>query len=185
MAKSVFKEVWEFLWNSDSALSWIVDLVLAFIIVKWVFFPLMGLIFASSLPMVVVESTSMVHETGFDGFWQNYGNFYEEIGISKSEFEKFSLTNGFNKGDIMVIQGKDDYRIGDVIVFRVPQQSTPIIHRIIKIENGNYSTKGDHNSYQISYEKSIQKSQIVGKAVGRIPYLGWLKMIFVEFFRLF
>jgi len=183
--RGFFRELWNFLWNSDSAWSWIIDLILAFIIVKWIFFPLLSLIFASSLPMVVVESTSMVHETNFDGFWSEYGKFYEEIGIFKSGFEKFSFKNGFNKGDIMAIHGQQDYRVGDIIVFRVSQQSTPIIHRIIKVENETYSTKGDHNPDQLNYEKSIQKSQVIGKAVGRIPMLGWLKLIFVEIFRIF
>jgi len=182
---SILKDIGHFLWNSDSAWSWIIDLILAFIIVKWVFFPLLSLIFASQLPMVVVESTSMVHDTNFDTFWQNYGKFYEDIGIFKSGFEKFSFINGFNKGDIMVIHGQKDYQVGDVIVFRVTEQSTPIIHRIIKIDNETYSTKGDHNPYQLTYEKSIQKSQIIGKAIGRIPIVGWLKLIFVDVYRFF
>ena len=184
MAKEL-KKIWNFLWKSDSIWSWIVDLILAFIIVKFVFFPLLSLIFASSLPLVVVESTSMLHVSNFDGFWSDYGAFYEDVGIAKEEFSNFPLKNGFDKGDIMIIQGEKNYKTGEIIVFRIPGQSTPIIHRIIKIEEGNYSTKGDHNPYQLSYEKEIQKSQVVGKAIGKIPYLGWLKLVFVELFRAF
>jgi len=183
MAKSVMKEIWDFLWKSNSVWSWIVDLIIAFLIVMFIIFPILGLIFNSPLPVVLVESTSMLHETGFDQFWSSYGDFYQQNNITKEEFSKFSLKSGFDKGDIMIIRGVNDYQIGDVIVFRVPGQSTPIIHRIIKIENGIYSTKGDHNPYQLSYEKSIQKSQIIGKAVGKIPKIGWIKMFFVDIYR--
>ena len=193
------KDLWNFLWNSDSPLSWIVDLILAFIIVKWIFFPLLSLLFASSLPMVVVESQSMLHGIDYtgvicgthvddyrnspDSYWAYCGDFYQNAGISKSEFFKFPLSNGFDKGDIMIIIGQSDYKIGDIIVFDSRIQATPIIHRIIKIEDGNYSTKGDHNPNQLSYEKEIEKSQIIGKAVFKVPMLGWLKLFFVEIFR--
>ncbi|MEM2956353.1 MAG: signal peptidase I [Candidatus Pacearchaeota archaeon] len=182
---NTLKKIWYFLWESNSLLSWIADLILAFIIVKFIFFPLLSLIFASSLPMVVVESTSMLHETNFDQFWQQYGSFYEKIGITKESFINFPLKNGFDKGDIMIIQGKKDYEVGDVIVFRIHQQPTPIIHRIINKTNDTYSTKGDHNPYQLSYEKEIKKEQVVGKAIARIPWLGWIKLIFVDFFKMF
>ena len=180
-----WKKIWHFIWEEDSILSWLVDLILAFIIVQFIFFPLLGAILASPLPMVVVESTSMLHETDFSGFWEKYGSFYENSNITKEMFSQFSFQNGFDKGDIMIIKGQNDYSIGDIIVFKIPQQSTPIIHRIISKEGGIYSTKGDHNPTQLSYEKSISKEQIIGKAVGKIPKLGWIKMVFVDFFRQF
>ena len=183
--ESLIRQVWHFIWESDSPWSWIVDLILALIIVKFIFFPLLALIFNSALPMVVVESTSMLHEKNFDGFWATQGGWYEDNGISKQEFEGFSLINGFDKGDIMVINGKSDYNVGDVIVFRVPSQSTPIIHRIINETGVTYSTKGDHNPYQLVYEKEVNKSQVIGKAVGKIPVRGWLKLFFFEILRAF
>ena len=96
---------------------------------------------------------------------------------------QWKFKNGFNKGDIMVIRGAKEYKLGDVIVFKVPFQSTPIIHRIIEIDGKNFATKGDHNSYQLPYEKSIKEEQILGKAVARIPAAGWLKLGLVETFK--
>ena len=181
--RSALGEIWHFLWESDSPLSWIVDLILAFLIVKWILFPLMGLIFATSLPMVVVESTSMLHETNYDDFWSQYGGFYTNFGISKEQFSGFSLKNGFDMGDIIILHGEKDYHVGDIIVFDSKVQATPIIHRIIRIDNGIYSTKGDHNNVQLPYEKEIQKYQIIGKAVGKVPYLGWPKLFLVNMYR--
>jgi len=57
--------IWNFLWNDNSLLSWIISLVIAFIIIKFIFFPILSLIFGSLMPLVVVESGSMHHSGNF------------------------------------------------------------------------------------------------------------------------
>lgn len=183
--QSSISKIWDFLWKSDSPASWIADLIIAFVIIKFIFFPLMSMLFSSALPFVIVESTSMKHDYDYDGFWNAHGSFYEELNISKEQFENFSFKNGFDKGDIMLIKGQDEYKVGDVIVFQTDFQSTPIIHRIISVKKQVYSTKGDHNFGQLIYEQKIEKKQIIGKAFGTIPWLGWLKLGFLEIFNLF
>ena len=95
--------------------------------------------------------------------------------------------NGFNKGDILFILGTkpEKLEIGDVIIFSAGT-GTPIIHRIINIEQKNneyiFSTFGDNNNGQLQVEKNIGENQIVGKAIFKIvPYLGWGKMLAVDF----
>jgi len=66
--------------------------------------------------------------------------------------------------------------IGDVIVFR-GGASEPIIHRVVKIDS--LQTKGDQNTGSRNDEIGISKDRIIGKAVIRVPYLGWVKLIFV------
>ncbi len=78
-------------------------------------------------------------------------------------------------------------KVGDVILFEAGQKS-PVIHRIISIrqENGKYvfSTYGDNNNAQLSFENNITEDEIIGKAVCRVvPYLGWAKLIFFEHLR--
>jgi signal peptidase I len=206
---SVLKKIWNFLWHSNSVWSFIVDVILIFLIVKFLLLPGLGLALNTSVPMVIVESGSMEHikntydkvtpfnicghnygqkaNVDFDEYWRLCGHWYEDINITQAEFSKFSFNNGFNKGDIMVIQGKKEYKVGDIIVFKVPQYGTPIIHRIIYIrEIGGikvYSTKGDHNSDQIPYELSITQNQILGKAIAKAPWFGWVKLFFVDMFR--
>ncbi len=206
---SVWKKVWNFLWHSNSIWSFIIDVILIFLIVKFLVLPGLGLALHTSVPMVIVESGSMEHikntydktmpmnlcghnygkksSVTFDEYWDICGHWYEDINITKDEFSEFSFKNGFNKGDIMVIQGKKEYKVGDIIVFKVPQYATPIIHRIIYIrEIGGikvYSTKGDHNSAQIPYELSITDNQVLGKSIAKIPWFGWVKLFFVELFK--
>ncbi len=179
------KEIWKFMWESDSALSWIFDLIIAFIFIQLILFPALGILFSSSLPMVIVESGSMVHDENFDQFWQKQGYFYEPLGITKEIFSLWSFKNGFDKGDIMILHGEKEYYPGDVIVFNVKERNTPIIHRIIEKKGDIYSTKGDHNPSQFSFEIGVNQDQIIGKAVGRIPKLGWFKLSFVALFSIF
>ena len=177
------KKVWKFLWESESVISWIACFIIAFLIIKFVFLPLLGLILATPMSLVIVESSSMEHQGNFDYFWNMKGAWYENSGINETQFSKFSFQNGLNKGDIVVLSGKKDYNIGDVIVFSVASQKTPIIHRIIEINDGIYSTKGDNNAYQIPQDMDIKKEQIISHAIGRIPMLGWVKLFFTEAFK--
>ena len=60
--KQEIKKSWKWIWNSDSIWSWIVALIVIFIIIKFIFFPTLSLIFGTSLPLAGVESSSMDHQ---------------------------------------------------------------------------------------------------------------------------
>ena len=114
----------------------------------------MGLAFALStdMPVVAVESNSMIPT--------------------------------FHKGDILVLQGlpSENLKVGDIIVFSPGQGGTPVVHRITSINpDGTFQTKGDANSNQLPFEKRIESSQIHGKEILIIPYLGWVKIGLTEF----
>lgn len=170
------KGAWCFL-HEDTWQSWLVSLVLVIIGIKFIFFPLLSFITATPLPLVVVESCSMYHGENFDRWWQNNAIWYEAKDIDKEKFSKFQFKNGLNKGDIIVVWGRSLYKQGDIIIFNAPTKY-PIIHRII--EESPRSTKGDNNTDQIQLEKNISDSALMGKAAIRIPFLGWIKLIFFE-----
>lgn len=174
--KESIKKFWKYL-QKDTWDAWLVSLILIFILIKFILFPLLTLITGSSLPLVVVESCSMYHESGFDNWWIKNSEYYESLGINKSDFEKFPIRTGLNKGDIVVLQGHTTPKIGDIIVFSAGAKY-PLIHRVVT-ENP-FSTKGDHNTGQLSIEKEIEKEQIIGKAIIKIPLAGWIKLIFFE-----
>lgn len=213
--QSTLGKIWYFIWHDDSFLSWIVNLILAFVIIKFIVFPTLGGLLGTDLPVVAVVSESMEHgataiyskqgsgeckfanyklctyygpdkvEKNFDNYWQYCGDWYEEKGISREQFETFPLKNGFSKGDIIVLTGKEpeDIQIGDTIVFQA-KKAYPIIHRVVQIDGEIFQTKGDHNPSQINdgllNEYNIHQDQILGVAKARVPYLGWVKIGLVE-----
>lgn len=177
--KNIFRQSWEYL-KKDSWDSWLVSLALVFLFIKFIFFPLLSLLTGTPLPLVVVESCSMYHETNFDDWWYRNAAWYEAKNITKDEFLSYPSKNGLNKGDIILTWGYSDYKKGDIIIFAAPTKY-PLIHRII--QESPISTKGDHNLGQLEAERAIPREDIIGKAVLKIPLLGWLKLIFFEPFK--
>ncbi|MCX8159250.1 MAG: hypothetical protein N3D20_03120 [Candidatus Pacearchaeota archaeon] len=177
--KKLPEKIWEYL-KKDSWDSWIVSIILVFLVIKFIFFPLMSLITGSALPLVIVESCSMYHHSDFESWWIDNSEWYKLHNIQKSEFESWNFPNGLNKGDIILVVGSKEYKKGDIIIFNA-QSKYPLIHRIIS--ESPISTKGDNNFMQLEMEKEIPKEAVIGKAVFRIPILGWIKLIFFEPFK--
>jgi len=173
------KDFWKYL-KKDTWDSWLVSIVLAFIIIRFMFFPLLAFVTATPLPLVVVESCSMYHDLPFDEWWDRNDVWYENVGINEYRFDRFPFRNGFSKGDIVLVWGRGDYNVGDVIIFQSEFQH-PLIHRMVSLDP--IGTKGDNNVGQLAAEKNIPENAILGKAVARVPGLGWLKLIFFEPFR--
>jgi len=174
-----FKKTWDFL-QEDSWPSFAVTLVLAFVLIKFVFFPGLSFLTGTSLPLVIVESCSMYHhEDGFEKTFES--SVYEDYGIELKDSVGWDFQNGFSKGDVIFVVGADNIEIGDVIIFNGGARH-PLIHRVIKIGD-EYATKGDNyktNSKQLPSEKNIPKDALIGKALFRVPMIGWAKLIFFE-----
>lgn len=191
--KNFFKKAWFVLWKDDSLKGWIISIVFIFIMLKFVFFPLLSLASGTSLPLAIVESCSMYHQgnlfSNSDSWWENHKGKYEQFGINDEEFKNFGFKKGFNKGDILFITraNPDELKVGDTIIFNAGSNN-PIIHRIVKIEETTqgkiFSTMGDNNLVQLKSplllidETNIREAQLVGKARFRImPYIGWIKLV--------
>ena len=173
MKKDFFKKAWYFIWYDDSLLSWFVNVIIAFILVKFILYPGIGFFLGTSHPLVAVVSCSMEHNLDFDIWWENKGKWYEENIISKEKFSKFPFKNGINQGDIMVLKNGEEIIVGDIIVFN-SKSSNPIIHRAVQKNKDGFMTKGDNN---IVLDNGITRD-VIGKAFFRIPYLGWIKIAF-------
>ena len=177
------KKYWENIWNflhEDSWVSFAVTLLLAFIIIKFVFFSGLSLVTGTSLPLVIVESCSMYHhEAGFEKTFES--KVYEDYGVILENTLDWDFQNGINKGDMIFVVSAENLEVGDVIIFD-GGTANPLIHRVIKIGD-TYSTKGDNyktNSGQLSSEKIIEEGRIIGKALFKVPVVGWAKLIFFE-----
>jgi len=188
--KKALKKTWHFIWEDDSILSWLVNIVLAFVLIKFIVYPVLGLMLGTSFPVVAVVSSSMEHNTNFEDWWDVNSDYYSNFNIKKDDFKQYIFKNGFNKGDIIVLMGAKPEKVilGDVLVFD-GNRNDPIIHRTIKKWNEDnvyyFQTKGDNNPRSISgMEIKISEDRIFGKAVFRIPFLGYVKIWFVELMKL-
>lgn len=190
--KKFMKKFWWIVWKDDSFKGWIISLLFIFIVIKFIFFPLLSLATGTSLPLAIVESCSMYHKGdlfgSFDKWYDKHEDKYSEFDIAYNEFEDFKMKKGFNKGDILFIVGTkpEKIEVGDIIIFTANTQN-PVIHRVIKINENNetgeltFSTIGDNNNGQLNVERNISEDQIMGKASIRIaPFIGWGKLIFFE-----
>ncbi len=202
--RNYLKKLWYFIWEDNSVWSWIVNVLLAFVIIKFLVYPGLGLVFQTDYPVVAVVSGSMEHRialdrsnewsmcgekykekarVSFDAWWATCGPWYEANSeITKSVFETFRFEDGLNTGDIMFLHGVKPgaVKLGDILVYQSTSRADPIIHRTVRIieENGAYSyqTKGDHNPDSNFDEREIPHDRIIGKAIIRIPYLGYVKI---------
>ncbi len=188
--KKILKKVWHFLVHEESWASFLADAIIIILVAKFVVYPAIGLALGTSYPLVAVVSSSMDHGgQDFENWWSSYGDWYEQHNISDEQFQNYYLNNGFKKGDVLVIKGAPiaDLRAGDTIIYKVTGKKDPIIHRIIAINISDseiaISTKGDANSGQLEFEKSVLPDQIRGKGVALIPKIGWFKVAFIELFK--
>ena len=183
--KSAAKGFWNFVWNDNSIWSWIFNAVLAFILIKFLVYPGLGLVFHTHSPVVAVISDSMHHSGDFDKWWAGMETPYAKFNISKAEFSEFTLSNGFKRGDLILLKGKkpEDIHVGDMLVFKGTTPE-PIIHRAVnKWKTGDvyyFSTKGDANLGQRDEEKEISQDRIIGTGWIRIPYVGFVKILFTD-----
>lgn len=197
------KNIWHFIWEEDSLWSWLAYIIIALLVILYIVYPLLGYLLGTSFPIVAVISESMDHglHTGalcgqgfdefhesFDNYWNICGGWYDQRNISKEEFSEFPFRDGFRKGDIIVLwkATTKNVNVGDILVFKGSKQY-PVIHRVVltwqEDEHYYFQTKGDHNRNSMTGpfgETQIEEKRFVGKGVIRIPYLGWLKIIFVD-----
>jgi len=134
---------------------------------------------STDLPVVAVVSSSMEHDSSTAV--NHYQWLEKNMGYTKEQIDSWPIKDGFLVGDLPIIQGANgnqNYKIGDVIVYSIPGQSVPIIHRVIKINSdGSYMTKGDHNPTLLPFETSVKPEQVHGKVIFIIPKLGYFKVI--------
>ncbi|KAH1066519.1 hypothetical protein J1N35_031506 [Gossypium stocksii] len=103
-----------------------------------------------------------------------------------------SMEPGFKRGDILFLHmSKDPIRAGEIVVFNVDGREIPIVHRVIKVherqDTGEVDvlTKGDNNygDDRLLYAQGQQwlhRHHIMGRAVGFLPYVGWVTIIMTE-----
>lgn len=146
---------------NSTAVYILLGIILAFLINQG-----MALGLSTGMPIVAVESNSMVPT-----FYK--GDILMLQGVPPDRLKV---------GDIIVFSPKGSAYSGIGGFLSSSPITTPIVHRIVKInEDGSFQTKGDANPGQLPFEKSIDAGQIHGRSIFIIPYLGWVKIGITEY----
>ena len=80
----------------------------------------------------------------------------------------------------------ESYQIGDETLSvdyatSLPFEGVPIVHRVVEKEENHLETKGDNNNAQIEFESNIKPEQVEGNMFLRIPRIGLLKILAMDF----
>jgi hypothetical protein len=117
------------------------------------------------------------HDTmNFEDYWKLCGSWYESQNISNEEFSSFIFNDGLEVGDMIIVLSTENFKTGDIAIFNTDYRKYPIIHRIYAVNGDDILTKGDNNASP----DSASKSKVYGKAIFKIPLLGWVKILFTK-----
>ncbi len=100
----------------------------------------------------------------------------EIFGYSQLVVTSGSMEPAFSAGDLIVIQQKEAYGLGDVVTFR-DSSGALVTHRIVGSTEGRFITKGDANN--VEDRDLLLPENIVGGLVTYLPALGRL-MLFLR-----
>ncbi|HEX6723819.1 MAG TPA: signal peptidase I [Gaiella sp.] len=65
----------------------------------------------------------------------------------------FAIVNGnsmeprLERGDLVLVRKRDSYDVGDVVLYEAHTGNLRVLHRIVSVQNGHFSTKGDNNDF--------------------------------------
>eukprot|EP00792_Barthelona_sp_PAP020_P013631 TRINITY_DN907_c0_g1_i1.p1 TRINITY_DN907_c0_g1~~TRINITY_DN907_c0_g1_i1.p1 ORF type:complete len:183 (+),score=40.01 TRINITY_DN907_c0_g1_i1:40-588(+) len=105
-----------------------------------------------------------------------------------------SMEPSFSRGDILFLWDKETIKVGDIVVYELPGQKIPIVHRVISLidyqNETRILTKGDANQYADEYiymndpiynKPYITESMIMGKVIFYIPWAGIFTILITDF----
>ena len=81
-----------------------------------------------------------------------------------------SMLPRFQRSDLVALRSAESYRVGDIAGYRSTLLHRVVLHRIVAIQGGRYSFKGDHNSF-LDPERPT-RDQLVGRLWFRVPRAG-------------
>lgn len=93
-------------------------------------------------------------------------------GIKIYRVASSSMEPNISKGSLVCVYPSNNYKRGDVITYKIPQNKAPITHRILEIQKIQSSyffvTMGDHNNEKDPY--FISQYEVLGKVIFVSPF---------------
>lgn len=134
----------------------------------------LGLVFNISVSLVILVSLLYIISTAQTR--NNPEHVPSVLGFTPLTVVSGSMSPGIETGDMVIIRkGNKNIKPGDIVTYRL--ENVLVTHRVKYISDANaaevFITKGDANG--IPDFKTVERSQILGKYMFRIPMGGYLK----------
>jgi signal peptidase I len=84
-----------------------------------------------------------------------------------------SMIPRFHAGDLAIVQPPSAYHVGDIAAYHSATLHTVVLHRIVAIDNGRFSFKGDNNNFTDPDHPTVD--QLVGRLVVHLPHGGQIR----------
>lgn len=112
---------------------------------------------------------------GLQKYGEKNGFLFQPGGYAISSVTSGSMEPVLHAGDLVVVHQEKQYHPGNIVIYRRKGDSHLIIHRIVQIQNGQVTARGDANAHA---DPSFAEDRIVGKMMARIPAAGRLLSFF-------
>ena len=89
------------------------------------------------------------------------------FGVGMAVVLSGSMEPTLSVGDLLIVAERDEYRIGDVVVYQADGMA--ITHRIVDVTGDGIITRGDANNTD---DSPLNPNQIKGEVVCAIPLIG-------------
>ncbi len=91
--------------------------------------------------------------------------------------EGASMEPGLHRGDLVLVRGGHEPRVGDVVLYRDPVLGVRVLHRVIRVEDGKLVIQGDANDFVD--DARPHPSDVIGSLWFSVPRAGsvllWLQ----------
>ena len=88
-----------------------------------------------------------------------------------------SMSPTIEINDFVIVKKPDEINVGDIVSYKENDGGMEVLHRVVKMEDGKITTKGDANNIE---DKPVEISQVTGVYVGKIEYLGKIISFIVQ-----
>ena len=88
-----------------------------------------------------------------------------------------SMSPTIEINDFVIVKKPSEIEVGDIVSYKENDGGMEVLHRVVKIEDGEITTKGDANNIE---DKPVEISQVTGVYVGKIEYLGKIISFIVQ-----
>ena len=79
-----------------------------------------------------------------------------------------SMEPALSVGDLLIVREQERYAVGDIVVYQSGR--TPVVHRIVAIDDESVTTRGDANN---ANDETFVPGAIKGAVIAAIPLVGY------------